>query len=103
MKRLYDARPSNIRPFMDKGDEASHFLNSDLPNVCVSSKELFPIPTFEYATVPFISTLAITYSKIHCSACRLSTRSPTTAVSIVVIRPSTLMVRNVQITLAVES
>ncbi|GFU46947.1 pggt1b [Trichonephila clavipes] len=27
MKRLYDARPSNIRPFMDR-DEASCFLNS---------------------------------------------------------------------------
>ncbi|GFX55950.1 putative RNA-directed DNA polymerase from transposon X-element [Trichonephila clavipes] len=39
MKRLYDARPSNIRPFMDR--MKLHFSELDLPNVHIQQRNLF--------------------------------------------------------------
>ncbi|GFU38137.1 RNase H domain-containing protein [Trichonephila clavipes] len=61
MKRLYDARPSNIRPFMDR--MKLHISELDLPNVRIQQKEPFPIPTLEYATVPLYQPFFATYSK----------------------------------------
>ncbi|GFU71549.1 RNase H domain-containing protein [Trichonephila clavipes] len=39
MKRLYDARPSNIRPFMDR--MKLHISELDLPNVRIQQRNLF--------------------------------------------------------------
>ncbi|GFX60249.1 putative RNA-directed DNA polymerase from transposon X-element [Trichonephila clavipes] len=39
MKRLYDARPSNIRPFMDR--MKLHISELDLPNVHIQQRNLF--------------------------------------------------------------
>ncbi|GFV24356.1 uncharacterized protein TNCV_198981 [Trichonephila clavipes] len=55
MKRLYDARPSNIRPFMDR--MKLHISELDLPNVHIQQRNLFNIPTLEYATVPLYQPL----------------------------------------------
>ncbi|GFU36741.1 putative RNA-directed DNA polymerase from transposon X-element [Trichonephila clavipes] len=59
MKRLYDARPSNIRPFMDR--MKLHISELDLPNVRIQQRN-FPIPTgIRHGSI--ISTLFATYSK----------------------------------------
>ncbi|GFT65719.1 putative RNA-directed DNA polymerase from transposon X-element [Trichonephila clavipes] len=60
MKRLYDARPSNIRPFMDR--MKLHISELDLPNVHIQQRNLFLFqpwntPRFHYIN-PFV-----TYSK----------------------------------------
>ncbi|GFT55187.1 RNase H domain-containing protein [Trichonephila clavipes] len=60
MKRLYDARPSNIRPFMDR--MKLHISELDLPNVHIQQRNFFLFQPFEYATVPYINPFA-TYSK----------------------------------------
>ncbi|GFW07155.1 RNase H domain-containing protein [Trichonephila clavipes] len=39
MKRLYDARPSNIRPFMDR--MKLHISELDLPNVRIQQRNFF--------------------------------------------------------------
>ncbi|GFT31882.1 RNase H domain-containing protein [Trichonephila clavipes] len=59
MKRLYDARPSNIRPFMDR--MKLHISELDLPNVRIQQRNLF-YSNLEYATVPYINPFA-TYGK----------------------------------------
>ncbi|GFU70749.1 RNase H domain-containing protein [Trichonephila clavipes] len=127
MKRLYDARPSNIRPFMDR--MKLHISELDLPNVRIQQRNLFlfqpwntprfhyinPFATYSKSTVaPVVFQRVFAYHrKVWRSLAKIGscannpkthpfTHSPTTAVSTVVIRPSTQMVRNVQITLAVE-
>ncbi|GFW21974.1 putative RNA-directed DNA polymerase from transposon X-element [Trichonephila clavipes] len=100
MKRLYDARPSNIRPFMDR--MKLHISELDLPNVRIQQRNLFLFQPWNTPRFHYINPFA-TYSKSTVAPVVFNASSPTTAVSIVVIRPSTLMVRNVQITLAVES
>ncbi|GFU68792.1 putative RNA-directed DNA polymerase from transposon BS [Trichonephila clavipes] len=57
-----DARPSNIRPFMDRM-KLSYFLNSTYLTCVSSKKRTFPIPTLEYATVPLYQPFATCYSK----------------------------------------
>ncbi|GFU96921.1 hypothetical protein TNCV_3882241 [Trichonephila clavipes] len=56
MKRLYDARPSNIRPFMDR--MKLHISELDLPNVRIQQKEPFPIPTLNTPRFHYINPFA---------------------------------------------
>ncbi|GFV11228.1 RNase H domain-containing protein [Trichonephila clavipes] len=60
MKRLYDARPSNIRPFMDR--MKLHISELDLPNVRIQQRNYFPIPTLNTPRFHYINPFA-TYSK----------------------------------------
>ncbi|GFU36746.1 putative RNA-directed DNA polymerase from transposon X-element [Trichonephila clavipes] len=88
--------------FAANGDEASSFSELDLPNVRIQQRNLFLFQPWNTPRFHYINPFA-TYSKSTVAPVVFNASSPTTAVSIVVIRPSTLMVRNVQITLAVES
>ncbi|GFW35784.1 hypothetical protein TNCV_727191 [Trichonephila clavipes] len=54
-KRLYDARPSNIRPFMDR--MKLHISELDLPNVRIQQSGTFSYSNLEYANLSIISTL----------------------------------------------
>ncbi|GFT53934.1 pggt1b [Trichonephila clavipes] len=63
----------------------------------VSKREPFPIPTLNTPRFLYINPFAFT-GKSTVAPVVFQRVSPTTAVSIVVFRPSTLMVRNVQIT-----
>ncbi|GFS74416.1 RNase H domain-containing protein [Trichonephila clavipes] len=60
MKRLYDARPSNIRPFMDR--MKLHISELDLPNVRIQQKNLFLFQPWNTPRFPYINPFA-TYSK----------------------------------------
>ncbi|GFU43943.1 pggt1b, partial [Trichonephila clavipes] len=73
-------------------DAASSFSELNLPNVHTQQRNLFLFQPLEYATVPLYQPFA-TYSKSTVAPVVFNASSPATAVSIVVIRPSTLMVR----------
>ncbi|GFU16655.1 putative RNA-directed DNA polymerase from transposon X-element [Trichonephila clavipes] len=60
MKRLYDARPSNIRPFMDR--MKLHISELDLPNVHIQQRNLFLFQPWNTPRFPYINPFA-TYSK----------------------------------------
>ncbi|GFV01098.1 putative RNA-directed DNA polymerase from transposon X-element [Trichonephila clavipes] len=60
MKRLYDARPSNIRPFMDR--MKLHLSELDLPNVHVQQRNLFLFQSWNTPRFHSINPFA-TYSK----------------------------------------
>ncbi|GFT33195.1 RNase H domain-containing protein [Trichonephila clavipes] len=60
MKRLYDARPSNIRPFMDR--MKLHISELDLPNVRIQQRNLFLFQPWNTPRFPYINPFA-TYSK----------------------------------------
>ncbi|GFU46495.1 probable RNA-directed DNA polymerase from transposon X-element [Trichonephila clavipes] len=60
MKRLYDARPSNIRPFMDR--MKLHISELDLPNVRIQQRNLFLFPPWNTPRFLYINPFA-TYSK----------------------------------------
>ncbi|GFX83937.1 putative RNA-directed DNA polymerase from transposon X-element [Trichonephila clavipes] len=60
MKRLYDARPSNIRPFMDR--MKLHISELDLPNVHIQQRNLFLFQTWNTPRFHYINPFA-TYSK----------------------------------------
>ncbi|GFW58796.1 RNase H domain-containing protein [Trichonephila clavipes] len=60
MKRLYDARPSNIRPFMDRMN--LHISELDLPNVHIQQRNLFLFQPWNTPRFPYINPFA-TYSK----------------------------------------
>ncbi|GFT90303.1 RNase H domain-containing protein [Trichonephila clavipes] len=60
MKRLYDARPSNIRPFMDR--MKLHISELDLPNVHIQQRNLFLFQPWSTPLLHYISPFA-TYSK----------------------------------------
>ncbi|GFT64107.1 probable RNA-directed DNA polymerase from transposon X-element [Trichonephila clavipes] len=60
MKRLYDARPSNIRPFMDR--MKLHISELDLPNVRIQQRNLFLFQPWNTPRFHFINPFA-TYSK----------------------------------------
>ncbi|GFV18645.1 RNase H domain-containing protein [Trichonephila clavipes] len=60
MKRLYDARPSNIRPFMDR--MKLHLSELDLPNVRTQQRNLFLFQPWNTPRFLYINPFA-TYSK----------------------------------------
>ncbi|GFV18638.1 putative RNA-directed DNA polymerase from transposon X-element [Trichonephila clavipes] len=60
MKRLYDARPSNIRPFMDR--MKLHISELDLPNVRIQQRNLFLFQPWNTPRFLYINPFA-TYSK----------------------------------------
>ncbi|GFW07812.1 putative RNA-directed DNA polymerase from transposon X-element [Trichonephila clavipes] len=60
MKRLYDARPSNIRPFMDR--KKLHISELDLPNVRIQQRNLFLFQPWNTPRFYYINPFA-TYSK----------------------------------------
>ncbi|GFS93558.1 RNA-directed DNA polymerase from mobile element jockey [Trichonephila clavipes] len=60
MKRLYDARPSNIRPFMDR--MKLHISELDLPNVHIQQRNLFLFQPLNTPRFHYINPFA-TYSK----------------------------------------
>ncbi|GFV86058.1 putative RNA-directed DNA polymerase from transposon X-element [Trichonephila clavipes] len=60
MKRLYDARPSNIRPFMDR--MKLHISELDLPNVHIQQRNLFLFQPWNTPRFPLYQPFA-TYSK----------------------------------------
>ncbi|GFY33810.1 putative RNA-directed DNA polymerase from transposon X-element [Trichonephila clavipes] len=60
MKRLYDARPSNIRPFMDR--MKLHISELDLPNVHIQQRNLFLFQPWSTPRFHYINPFA-TYSK----------------------------------------
>ncbi|GFX46036.1 RNA-directed DNA polymerase from mobile element jockey [Trichonephila clavipes] len=60
MKRLYDARPSNIRPFMDR--MKLHISELDLPNVHIQQRNLFLFQPWNTPRFHYINPFA-TYSK----------------------------------------
>ncbi|GFV77841.1 probable RNA-directed DNA polymerase from transposon X-element [Trichonephila clavipes] len=60
MKRLYDARPSNIRPFMDR--MKLHISELDLPNVHIQQRNLFLFQPWNTPRFLYINPFA-TYSK----------------------------------------
>ncbi|GFW48443.1 probable RNA-directed DNA polymerase from transposon X-element [Trichonephila clavipes] len=60
MKRLYDARPSNIRPFMDR--MKLHIFELDLPNVHLQQRNLFLFQPWNTPRFHYINPFA-TYSK----------------------------------------
>ncbi|GFX08526.1 RNase H domain-containing protein [Trichonephila clavipes] len=60
MKRLYDARPSNIRPFMDR--MKLHISELDLPNVRIQQRNLFLFQPWSTPRFHYINPFA-TYSK----------------------------------------
>ncbi|GFS55713.1 RNase H domain-containing protein [Trichonephila clavipes] len=60
MKRLYDARPSNIRPFMDR--MKLHISELDLPNVHIQQRNLFLFQPWNTPWFHYINPFA-TYSK----------------------------------------
>ncbi|GFX25589.1 probable RNA-directed DNA polymerase from transposon X-element [Trichonephila clavipes] len=60
MKRLYDARPSNIRPFMDR--MKLHISELDLPNVRIQQRNLFLFQPWNTPRFHYINPFA-TYSK----------------------------------------
>ncbi|GFW95678.1 RNase H domain-containing protein [Trichonephila clavipes] len=60
MKRLYDARPSNIRPFMD--GMKLHISELDLPNVRIQQRNLFLFQPWNTPRFHYINPFA-TYSK----------------------------------------
>ncbi|GFW57111.1 RNase H domain-containing protein [Trichonephila clavipes] len=60
MKRLYDARPSNIRPFMDR--MKLHISELDLPNMHIQQRNLFLFQPWNTPRFPYINPFA-TYSK----------------------------------------
>ncbi|GFW07141.1 RNase H domain-containing protein [Trichonephila clavipes] len=99
MKRLYDARPSNIRPFMDR---MKHLVSElDLPNVNNQQRNLlifqhWNTPRFHYIN-PFATYSKFTVAPVVFQRVFAYHRSQYSRYS-----ASTLMVRNVQITLAVE-
>ncbi|GFW75814.1 hypothetical protein TNCV_4429971 [Trichonephila clavipes] len=89
MNRIYDAQPSNIRPFMDRTKRL--ITEFDLPNVDI--QQCFAIPTLEYASFP-LSTLLLRSVIVQ----RIFTY-PRSQYS----GPTTQIVRNGQITMHVES
>ncbi|GFY21428.1 RNA-directed DNA polymerase from mobile element jockey [Trichonephila clavipes] len=60
MKRLYDARPSNIRPFMDR--MKLHISELGLPNVHIEQRNLFLFQPWNTPRFHYINPFA-TYSK----------------------------------------
>ncbi|GFV96546.1 putative RNA-directed DNA polymerase from transposon X-element [Trichonephila clavipes] len=60
MKRLYDARPSNIRPFMNR--MKLHISELDLPNVRIQQRNLFLFQPWNTPRFLYINPFA-TYSK----------------------------------------
>ncbi|GFU21467.1 probable RNA-directed DNA polymerase from transposon X-element [Trichonephila clavipes] len=60
MKRLYDARPSNIRPFMDR--MKLHISELDLPNVRIQQRNFFLFQPWNTPRFHYINPFA-TYSK----------------------------------------
>ncbi|GFT76744.1 probable RNA-directed DNA polymerase from transposon X-element, partial [Trichonephila clavipes] len=60
MKRLYDARPSNIRPFMDR--MKLHLSELDLPNVRIQQRNLFLFQPWNTPRFLYINPFA-PYSK----------------------------------------
>ncbi|GFS66907.1 hypothetical protein TNCV_4561651 [Trichonephila clavipes] len=78
-----------------------HISELHLPNVHIQQRNLFLFQPWSTLRFHYINPFA-TYSKSTVATVVFNASSPTTAVSIVVIRPSTQIVRNVQITLAVE-
>ncbi|GFT48302.1 RNase H domain-containing protein [Trichonephila clavipes] len=60
MKRLYDARPSNIWPFMDR--MKLHISELDLPNVHIQQRNLFLFQPWNTPRFHYINPFA-TYSK----------------------------------------
>ncbi|GFX25514.1 probable RNA-directed DNA polymerase from transposon X-element [Trichonephila clavipes] len=60
MKRLYDARPSNIRPFMDR--MKLHISELDLPNVHIQQRNLLLFQPWNTPRLTYINPFA-TYSK----------------------------------------
>ncbi|GFT58156.1 RNase H domain-containing protein [Trichonephila clavipes] len=60
MKRLYDARPSNIRPFMDR--MKLYISELDLPNVRIQQRNLFLFQPWNTPRFHYINPFA-TYSK----------------------------------------
>ncbi|GFV38632.1 putative RNA-directed DNA polymerase from transposon X-element [Trichonephila clavipes] len=60
MKRIYDARPSNIRPFMDR--MKLHLSELDLPNVRIQQRNLFLFQPWNTPRFLYINPFA-TYSK----------------------------------------
>ncbi|GFU21498.1 RNase H domain-containing protein [Trichonephila clavipes] len=60
MKRLYDARPPNIRPFMDR--MKLHISELDLPNVHIQQRNLFLFQPWSTPRFHYINPFA-TYSK----------------------------------------
>ncbi|GFV21099.1 RNase H domain-containing protein [Trichonephila clavipes] len=60
MKRLYDARPSNIRPFMDR--MKLHISELDLPNVRIQQRNLFLFQPWNTPRFLYINPFA-PYSK----------------------------------------
>ncbi|GFU59102.1 RNase H domain-containing protein [Trichonephila clavipes] len=60
MKRLYDARPSNIRPFIDR--MKLHISELDLPNVHIQQRNLFLFQPWNKPRFRYINSFA-TYSK----------------------------------------
>ncbi|GFY05981.1 probable RNA-directed DNA polymerase from transposon X-element [Trichonephila clavipes] len=60
MKRLYDARPSNIRPFMDR--MKLHISELDLPNVHIQQRNLFLFQPWNTPRFHYINPFA-SYSK----------------------------------------
>ncbi|GFX09407.1 RNase H domain-containing protein [Trichonephila clavipes] len=60
MKRLYDARPSNIRPFMDR--MKLHISELDLPNVRIQQRNLFLFQPWNTPRFHYINPFA-SYSK----------------------------------------
>ncbi|GFX38961.1 putative RNA-directed DNA polymerase from transposon X-element [Trichonephila clavipes] len=60
MKRLYDARPSNIRPFMNR--MKLHISELDLPNVRIQQRNLFLFQPWNTPRFHYINPFA-TYSK----------------------------------------
>ncbi|GFY11314.1 RNase H domain-containing protein [Trichonephila clavipes] len=60
MKRLYDARPSNIRPFMDR--MKLHISELGLPNVHIQQRNLFLFQPWSTPQFHYINPFA-TYSK----------------------------------------
>ncbi|GFU36739.1 RNase H domain-containing protein [Trichonephila clavipes] len=79
MKRLYDARPSNIRPFMDR--MKLHISELDLPNVRIQQRNLSysnrntprfplyqPFATYSKSTVaPVVFQRVFAYHRSQCS------------------------------------
>ncbi|GFT13876.1 probable RNA-directed DNA polymerase from transposon X-element [Trichonephila clavipes] len=60
MKRLYDSRPSNIRPFMDR--MKLHISEFDLPNVHIQQRNLFLFQPWNTPRFHYINPFA-SYSK----------------------------------------
>ncbi|GFX91014.1 putative RNA-directed DNA polymerase from transposon X-element [Trichonephila clavipes] len=71
MKRLYDARPSNIRPFMERMKRLTTEL--DLPIVNIQQRNFLLFKPWNTPTIPLYQTFC-QLQQIHCNTCHLSTR-----------------------------